>query len=197
MQSASELAPSAMVSLVGRPLHVVQELVQSVLELYPDELFIANYLAPDNFTIAGSDAACTLAKVEAKKHGIRLALRLPVSGAFHTRYMRAAEDQFKLALDKALFKPVSTSSICIYSNVTAEPHTDATMRDNLLRQLAAPVHWDSIMSRALSELLSAAPVSSYSVGRAVVLEAGPGTVCASLLKRRKIGDKIDVLSVTV
>lgn len=197
MQMASEQAPSAMVSLVGRPIEIVQGLIDKVSQSYPNELFIANYLAPDNFTVAGSEAACALAKSEAKSHGIKLALRLPVSGAFHTHYMGPAAEPFKAALDKAVFGSIETSKIRVYSNVTGEYHTDATIKENMLRQLTSPVQWDAIMSHALSSLNDSTPASSEGV-RVSVLEAGPGSVCASLLKRRKVpAGLLDIISVTV
>ena len=53
-----------------------------------DNLVIANILGPRQFTLSGSSAACDEVERLATNFGARGARRLPVSGAFHSKYMQ-------------------------------------------------------------------------------------------------------------
>jgi [acyl-carrier-protein] S-malonyltransferase len=130
----------------------------------------ANYNAPDQIVISGEVDAVERAMAIAKEKGAKRAIRLPVSGAFHSPLMAPFTPGLAIALDEAEF---ATAHQPIYSNVDAQPSTAPDVaRQKLLRQLTSPVRWvDSIKNLA----------KQYP--DAVFLEIGTGTVLKGLVKR--------------
>ena len=106
----------------------------------------------------------------AKAAGARRAIRLGVSGAFHSPLMQPAADGLTAALAAATFAPARWP---IYSNVSASPVTaPADARGLLLTQLTSPVRWVQVV-----QAMAAAHPD------ALFVEMGPGSVLTGLLKR--------------
>jgi [acyl-carrier-protein] S-malonyltransferase len=106
----------------------------------------------------------------ARTAGAKRAIRLNVSGAFHSPLMAAAADGLRESLDSAAF---GDPRFPVYANVTAEPVRDAaTAAPLLVAQLASPVRWTAIV-RALAAAFPGA----------VFVELGPGSVLANLVRR--------------
>jgi malonyl CoA-acyl carrier protein transacylase len=63
---------------------------------------------------------------------------LNTSGAFHSRYMRPAQEQFEQLLAQFTF---SAPSIPVIANVTALPYVDDAIADTLARQISSMVRW--------------------------------------------------------
>jgi [acyl-carrier-protein] S-malonyltransferase len=105
---------------------------------------------------------------------------LAVAGAFHTGIMKPADVALAAALDRAVF---SVSTVPIWSNVDARPHTDpAEIKPLLVRQILSPVRWEETL-RGLIDL-----------GVERFYEIGPGRVLAGLLKR--VNRKLDIKNIT-
>jgi [acyl-carrier-protein] S-malonyltransferase len=118
--------------------------------------------------ISGEVPAVERACEIAKSLGARRAVRLEVSGAFHSPLMASASRELEEALDRAR---IGDASCPIFANVSAAPvRTANEIRDALKRQLLGAVRWRSSMI-ALSE-----------VGAAFV-ELGPGTVLCGLVRQ--------------
>ncbi|UCC72681.1 MAG: ACP S-malonyltransferase [Gemmatimonadota bacterium] len=145
----------------------------------------ANYNSPQQIVISGDVDAVGKAAELAKESGAKMVRNLPVSGAFHSPLMEGAEAGLRAELDEVDFHD---PNFPIVSNVTAEAITEAhTARENLVRQLTAPVRWSEAIQRIAGE----------GVGRFV--ELGPGKVLTGLLKRidrglegREIGKPEDI-----
>jgi [acyl-carrier-protein] S-malonyltransferase len=178
MQSASLLKNSGMVAIVGTTAQNVRELVLEVNQRRPQSLWIANYLAEDSYTVAGSVESCALAKKLARSFGTKAAVTLPVSGAFHTRYMLPSVETLGKAVDHISF---SVPKIPVVSNLSATIHDAASIKPNLLRQVCEPVLWKECIDTILRSVCLPANLEASSP---VFYEIGPGTVCKNLLKRR-------------
>ena len=130
----------------------------------------ANYNAPEQTVVSGEVSGVEQAMALAKEAGAKRAVRLPVSGAFHSPLMAPARNGLAAALDAAGF---GEPAFPVVSNVTAEPvNTADDARRLLLEQLTSPVRWTDVV-RALA-------------GRhpgALFVEMGPGNVLTGLLKR--------------
>jgi [acyl-carrier-protein] S-malonyltransferase len=136
----------------------------------------ANYNSDEQTVISGEIAAVERAMALAKSAGAKRAIRLPVSGAFHSPLMQPAVAGFRTAMDAA---PLQDPAFPVYSNVDAEPSTTAGMaRDMLTRQLTAPVLWSSVVRN----IAAAFPGALY-------VELGPGSVLTSLVPRLVPGAK--------
>ena len=105
----------------------------------------ANINAPGQVVISGEIKAIKNAIITAKEIGIRRALALNVSGAFHSPLMTPARQPLLDVIDSIEF---NNAKIPVYQNVSASPVTNATaIRDNILNQLENPVLWcDTILN---------------------------------------------------
>lgn len=130
----------------------------------------ANYNAPGQIVISGEVGTVERAMVLAKESGAKRAMRLNVSGAFHSPLMESAANGLRVALDDATLRdPVFP----VYANVDAAPVTDAAAaKDRLLRQLTTPVRW----TEEVESLARDFP-------EALFVEMGPGTVLIGLVRK--------------
>lgn len=130
----------------------------------------ANYNTPEQLVISGEVQAVERAMALAKDAGAKRAIRLNVSGAFHSPLMEVAVPGLQQALDATGMR---APSFPVSSNVSAEPVRDAATAKNLLvRQLTSPVRWTALVKRLAADHPGA-----------VFLELGPGTVLSNLVKR--------------
>lgn len=130
----------------------------------------ANYNTDEQVVVSGEIAGVERAMELAKEAGAKRALRLPVSGAFHSPLMEPVEIAFSGAIRTTEF---SDPEFPVYSNVTAEPCVSAAdARTLLLRQLTSPVKW----SAEVRAIAAAHPDSLY-------VELGPGNVLSGLMSR--------------
>jgi [acyl-carrier-protein] S-malonyltransferase len=161
--------PGAMAAIIGLGDQGVEE-VCARARSEAGEVVPANYNMPEQLVISGEVAAVERAMALAKEVGAKRALRLNVSGAFHSPLMDVAVDGLRTALDEAqLGKP----AFPIYSNVETTAVCDAdTARQLLLRQLTSPVRWTEL----IRNMAAAYP-------GALFLELGPGTVLSNLVRR--------------
>jgi [acyl-carrier-protein] S-malonyltransferase len=134
----------------------------------------ANYNCPGQLVISGSNPGIDEAMVEAEREGARRAIRLRVSGAFHSPLVEAAVERLKPAIDKAHFGPSHSQFM---STVTAKLEEAQAYRELLLAQLTAPVRF----TQAARELIQQ--------GVTTFVEVGPGNVLSGLLKRIDKGVK--------
>jgi [acyl-carrier-protein] S-malonyltransferase len=106
----------------------------------------------------------------AKEAGAKRAIRLPVSGAFHSPLMEPAVVGLTDAIATSAFMdPIYP----VFSNVTAGASTTAiAAKDLLLRQLTTPVRW----SEEIRNIATSFPEALY-------VEMGPGNVLSGLMGR--------------
>ncbi len=165
MQDASDATSSGMVSLLLMDREQVEELVEQASSA--GQIQIANYLCPGNIAVSGTTAACERITELAEAAGGR-AVRLSVSGAFHTSLMRPADERLAEALaDVSITDP----RIPVISNVDAVSHNADEIRDVLVRQVVSPVMWEE----SVRSMLDSGVDEFY--------EIGPGKVLRGLLKR--------------
>ena len=105
-----------------------------------------------------------------KDAGAKRAMRLKVSGAFHSPLMESVAGGLAEALDKASF---DDPHFAVYANVNAEPVTKASRaKVLLLEQLSKPVRWID----EITAITARFPDALY-------LEVGSGTVLSGLVKK--------------
>lgn len=164
MQRACEAAPSTMAAIVGLDDATVEQACKEVGGVVP-----ANYNCPGQLVISGSvegiDAAC--AALTAK--GAKRAIKLAVSGAFHSPFMEPARAELAKAIEETSF----SAPICpVYQNVTARAETDpATIKKNLVAQLTSSVRWTQTVQNMIA------------AGAAEFIEVGPGKVLQGLVRK--------------
>ncbi|NEQ32682.1 MAG: ACP S-malonyltransferase [Leptolyngbya sp. SIO4C5] len=138
---------------------------------------LANDNNPSQVVISGTPAA-----VEAVMQGIKTkrAVKLNVSGAFHSPLMAPAAREFQEVLDAIEFRQ---AQVPVLSNVDPTPSIEAaTLKQRLSQQITGPVRWREI-SLAMSE-----------GGIERVVEVGPGNVLTGLIKRTCKGLQLENIS---
>jgi [acyl-carrier-protein] S-malonyltransferase len=75
------------------------------------------------------------------------AIALKVAGAFHSPLMQSAADKMAAELEKVAFNVPNQP---VYSNVTAEKHSDAaSIKRLLVDQIVKPVRWEQTLKKML------------------------------------------------
>jgi [acyl-carrier-protein] S-malonyltransferase len=160
--------PGAMAAILG----LSEEKVEAACTRAQDTGVVvpANYNTPEQLVISGEVAAVERAMAIAKELGAKRALRLNVSGAFHSPLMEDAAAGLDTALGTA---PINATEFPVYSNVSTQPSGGAKdAKSLLLRQLTSPVRWTELV-RHIAE----------AVPDALYVEMGPGAVLSTLVKR--------------
>jgi len=171
MDKAAKENEGAMVAVMKLTPEKVEELAKQFDNTYP-----VNYNSPAQTVVAttkeNADKLVEAVKAE-KGKGIKLA----VSGAFHSPFMRsAAEGLGEYLADKELEKPL----IPIYSNVTAQPYGD-DIKQLIKSQAESPVQWQKTVENLIAE------------GVDTFIEVGVGKTLAGLIK--KINKDVRVFNV--
>lgn len=129
----------------------------------------ATYNGPGQVVIAGHAAAIERALAMAGAQGARRAVRLNVSGPFHSSLLVGAGEALGAFLSGVA---VETPTLPVIANATAgfvrEPEA---VRAALVRQVSAPVLWEQSVRRAVAE------------GVHTFIEVGPGRVLSGLVRR--------------
>ena len=172
MQEACELCPGTMAAVLGLPDDKVAEVCGSVEEV----VVAANYNCPGQVVISGSLSGVELACKALKEAGAKRALKLPVSGAFHSPLMQpAAERLQKAIMDTSFYTPIFP----IYQNVSARAEKNKhIIQKQLLEQLTSPVRWTQSVQQMVAD------------GATMFYEFGPGDVLKGLI--RKINLDVEV-----
>jgi [acyl-carrier-protein] S-malonyltransferase len=138
MQQAVPVGQGAMAAILGADDAAVARLAAAVSTA--DELCtVANYNAPGQAVVAGHRAAVERAVAQAREHGARKAMPLPVSAPFHCPLMRPAREAMTPVLAAAAF---ADPAVPVVTNIDALPVRDGgAARDALGRQIDGPVRW--------------------------------------------------------
>jgi [acyl-carrier-protein] S-malonyltransferase len=136
----------------------------------------ANYNTEEQIVVSGEVGGVERLMQLAKEAGAKRALRLPVSGAFHSPLMEPAEQGLREALAATSF---AEPAFPVFSNVTEmESSSAAEARELLATQLTSPVRWAGEITNIASRFPDA-----------LFVELGPGAVLTGLLSRIVPGAK--------
>jgi [acyl-carrier-protein] S-malonyltransferase len=164
MQKCCEKVPGAMAAIIKLPDEVVEEICAGIPGVVP-----ANYNSPGQVVISGEEEGIEEACERFKEAGAKRALKLAVSGAFHSPLMEPAREELARAIEAT---PFAAPRCSVYQNVSALPTSDQELiKANLLRQLTSPVRWTQTVLKMLED------------GATRFVELGPGTVLQGLVKR--------------
>ena len=116
----AQAPPGAMAALIG----LADEKLDGVLQMASagGDIVAANYNSPGQVVVSGAPAAIELAIEAAKAGGAKIAVKLPVSGAFHSPLMNEAGREMSALIDAA---PFQNAQIPVFCNTTANPTMEA------------------------------------------------------------------------
>ena len=156
----------AMHAIVGLPIETIQQMVQEVQA--EGIVAVANHNTDKQIVITGSPAQVEKVSGQAVQKGAK-AVPLKVSGAWHSRLIQGAEQEFSDFLKTIPFNS-SQCDVLLNVTATAEQNPDE-IRSVMSRQLCSPVRWYPAMKLLMERRIN------------VVVEVGPGRVLAGLLKQ--------------
>lgn len=133
---------------------------------------VANFNSPSQTVVSGPVEDIKRAGPFFEKGGAQMYIPLPVSAAFHSRYMADAAKEFADFLAPISFSSPKTP---VVANVTAQPYPSdnaaESVKSLLVKQITSPVRWtDSV------RFLVAQGVTQFS-------ETGPGNVLTRLVQQ--------------
>jgi [acyl-carrier-protein] S-malonyltransferase len=173
MAAAARERPGAMAAILGLADEAVESLCRKIENVWP-----ANYNCPGQIVVSGEEAAVNECGEEAVREGARRAIRLKVSGAFHSPLVGRAAERLRPAIEKVHFEVPRAPFM---STVTAKLEEAQRYRELLVEQLTAPVKFTQAARRLIDQ------------GATVFVEVGPGNVLSGLLKR--IDKRVKAVSV--
>lgn len=108
---------------------------------------VSNFNCPGQLVISGEVPAVENACAMAKKAGAKRAIKLNVSGAFHSSLLEEASQKLGVFLEKMeIAEPV----LDFYQNVPGDLVSDTSrIREFLIRQVSSPVMWEKSIRRML------------------------------------------------
>jgi len=160
-------AGHGMAAVVKLSRNVVEEIVDKAIASSDKELRIANYNTPAQFVISGESEALDLAEAQVKEAKGR-AIRLAVSGAFHSPLIQEAADEFATFLGSLSW---GAPAFPVFHNATALPEPDADKVMAIMqRQMTSSVLWIQTMQ------------AMYAMGARDFMEVGPKGVLSKMVK---------------
>jgi [acyl-carrier-protein] S-malonyltransferase len=169
MQDCAINTQGAMAAILGLPNENIEKICAGLSDVYP-----VNYNCPKQIVIAGQvhalDKACEIIKTEGGK-----AIKLAVSGAFHSPFMQQASQNLKDYINTI---QINQAQIPIYSNKTAQIYTD---KSQISDQVKNPVLWQQTIENMIK------------AGADTFIEVGAGKTLCGLIK--KISTSLTVYNV--
>jgi [acyl-carrier-protein] S-malonyltransferase len=163
MAEAAKWHPGSMAAILGLDDDAVERICRRIANVWP-----ANYNCPGQVVVSGENPAVEQACGVAEEMGARRAVKLRVSGAFHSPLVARAADRLRPTFEKVKFaEPASP----FMSTVTARLETAKRMRPLLVEQLTAPVRFTQAAQALIKD------------GVQTFVEVGPGNVLSGLVKR--------------
>lgn len=160
MQDESEKENKGMCAVIG----LTEDKINEICEKTGSVIALKN--APEAFVVGCSRDDFAKVEEEAVRLGGAKTIRLPTSGAFHTKFMQGAYQNFKVFLRQYSFdKP----QVKIVTNMVGEASDNAeTLKNDVVESMINCVNWIRMMN-----YVNAAGVDRF-------IECGPGTSLSSL-----------------
>lgn len=163
MDEACRQTEGAMAATIGGE----PDQVRALAEKY--EVDVANLNCPGQIVLSGASTQIDAAVGDVRSFGIRMAKKLPVAGAYHSRLMQSAQEQLAPVLQKAA---IQSPELPVPANFLGEPaNAPDAIRDSLIRQVTGSVRWEDCMRWFLAERFD------------TFLELGPGGALAGMMAR--------------
>jgi [acyl-carrier-protein] S-malonyltransferase len=163
--SAAAPAASGMIAVLGLP----DSEVERVCAASDGLVIVANYNAPGQVVISGSEAGLRAVGPQLEAAGAKRLVRLPFSGAFHSPLMVEAAQVFAAAWAKIPLHELRRPQVF---NADAQVHAQPDdVRRLMVGQLTGPVRWTQSIQR-LQQL-----------GAGTYIEVGPRRTLTGLVKK--------------
>ena len=169
MDEAVPAGKGAMAAVLGADQVKLQALCEEITASLGQSVEIANVNCPGQSVVSGAVAAVLALIARAAEAKARRAIRLDVSGPFHSSLMAPAGDK----LETHLMAQSMADPVCpVVANVSALPLRDVHLiKKALAQQVASPVLWEASVETMIAG------------GANAFVEFGPGAVLSGLIKK--------------
>lgn len=163
MMQACTDHPGAMAALIGFDYDKAKAVADDA------GCFVGNSNSPAQIVLSGSKETVEKACEQAKAQGVKRAIMLPVSGAFHSPLMQSAADNMAEVIAAAKF---AEPEVKVISNLTAREYSNTDeIRDLLVKQITNTVKWQESVAYMAEN------------GANKFIETGFGNVLSGLVKK--------------
>jgi [acyl-carrier-protein] S-malonyltransferase len=163
MAEAARAHPGAMAAVLGLEDSVVEDLCSGIDNVWP-----ANYNCPGQIVVSGENAAIDRLIEAANLAGARRAIKLRVSGAFHSPLVGRAAERLRPALERIAWMDPTPPFM---STVTAKLESAQRLGSLLVDQLTGPVKFTQAVRALVRD------------GVDTFIEIGPGQVLSGIVRR--------------
>ncbi len=177
MEEAVKDIDGTLAAIIGLDIEQVEELVNNAKK--EDVLQISNLNCPKQIVIGGETAAIDRAVEIAKEMGAKRALKLNVSGPFHTKLLKEAAENLYTEMNNIEFKE---NSLPIYMNVNGEKlNSGDDIKEIMKLQVMSSVYWEKSIRNMIDD------------GIDTFIEIGPGKVLSGFVK--KVDRKLNCMNI--
>ena len=163
MEQATSAVEGSMAALIGGEEADIRALAAKC------DVDVANFNCPGQIVVSGKTSGIDQVIAEAQDHGIRIAQKLEVAGAYHSQLMMPAQVKLAAVLGET---ELQTPGIPVVCNVAAREVSDAAeIRSSLEAQVSGSVRWSDCVQHFLDK------------GEDLFIELGPGRVLAGFMRR--------------
>lgn len=163
MEEATSATKGSMAALIGGEEADIRKLAEKC------DVDVANLNCPGQIVISGSTEGIDKAISLAEEYGIRIAQKLDVAGAYHSRLMLPAQEKLATVLQGL---ELNTPNVPVFCNVDARQVSEADdIRKTLEAQVSGSVRWGESVQAFIDK------------GEDLFIELGPGRVLAGMMRR--------------
>lgn len=169
MAEAAQENAGAMAAILALTKEQIADVIANT-DLKGQICVMANDNCPGQIVISGQNDALEAVMAGCQAAGAKRAIKLAVSGGFHSPLMQSAADKMREVLAET---PLKNPIVPVISNVLAEPVQEAEqIKELLVRQVTGSVLWTDSMHKMVDDM---------GINRFV--ECGNGKVLAGLVKK--------------
>lgn len=173
MQETVPTGVGAMAAILGLDREILGNVVK---DIQGGIVEVANYNSPGQIVISGENEKIEEAMVKCKEAGAKRAVKLNVSGPFHSSMLREAGVKLANELEKVnMTKP----KVDVVANVNADYYQNEG-KDLLIKQVSSSVLWEDSIERLLND------------GYDTFIEMGPGKTLKAFIKKIASNKKASV-----
>ncbi|VIF50766.1 malonyl coa-acyl carrier protein transacylase [Clostridioides difficile] len=173
MQETVPTGVGAMAAILGLDRNALESVVK---DIQGGIVEVANYNSPGQIVISGENEKIEEAIVKCKEAGAKRAVKLNVSGPFHSSMLKEAGVKLASELEKVnMTKP----KVDVVANVNADYYKNEG-KELLIKQVSSSVLWEDSIERLLND------------GYDTFIEMGPGKTLKAFIKKIASNKKANV-----
>ncbi|MCC0628965.1 MULTISPECIES: ACP S-malonyltransferase [unclassified Clostridioides] len=173
MQETVPTGIGAMAAILGLDRSVLENVVKDIRGGIVE---VANYNSPGQIVISGENEKIEEAMVKCKEAGAKRAVKLNVSGPFHSSMLKEAGVKLAGELEKV---NITKPKVDVVANVNADYYKNEG-KDLLIKQVSSSVLWEDSIERLLND------------GYDTFIEMGPGKTLKAFIKKIASNKKANV-----